>query len=118
MTDVLPLKGHQRKYLRGLAHSLKPIVFIGQKGASQTVVNALDQALNQHELVKVKFIEGKEKESKQDKAAGLESATGAHLVGHIGHTAIFYRPHPDEKKRKIVLPLDGTSTPSIKPGKK
>lgn len=109
MTDVLNLKGYQRKYLRGLAHALKPIILIGQKGATQSVVKALDQALAQHELVKIKFIEGKEKENKQQVAVSLESATGSHLVGHIGHTVIIFRPHPDVEKRKIVLPPESPS---------
>jgi RNA-binding protein len=105
----LTLKGHQRKYLRGLAHALKPIILIGQKGITQSVVKALDQALTQHELVKIKFIEGKEKENKQQTAAELESATCSHLVGHIGHTVIIYRPHPESEKRKIILPLGKSS---------
>ncbi len=105
MTQEQPLSGPQRKYLRGLAHDLKPVVLIGQKGTSQAVAKALDQALDVHELVKVKFVEDKEKETKQQKAAWLEKATGAHLVGQIGHTLIFYRPHTNSEKRKIVLPL-------------
>ena len=104
MADVLPLKGYQRKYLRGLAHGLKPIIRIGQKGASQAVASALDEALAKHELVKVKFIEGKEKETKAQQAAWLEAITSAHLVGTIGHTLIYYRPHPKTEKRKIILP--------------
>lgn len=104
MTNAFILKGHQRKYLRGLAHSLKPIILIGQRGTSEAVAKALDQALTTHELVKVKFVEGKEKENKQKQAAQLERSTGAQLVGHIGHTLIYYRPHPEVDKRKIVLP--------------
>ena len=104
MTGIVSLKGHQRKYLRGLAHSSKPIVLVGQKGANRSVAKALDEALTKHELVKVKFIEEKEKEKKQRLADGLSIATGAHVVGHIGHTAIFYRPHPEPEKRFIILP--------------
>jgi RNA-binding protein len=55
MKDRLMLTGQARKYLRGLAHSLKPVVLIGQKGASPSVSQALEQALLKHELVKVKF---------------------------------------------------------------
>ncbi len=99
------LSGHQRKYLRGLAHKLKPIVLIGQKGLTSSVVQALDEALNKHELVKVRFNEDKDKGFKTQALASLEKSTGASVVGMIGHTAIFYRPHPEKERRKIILPL-------------
>ncbi|MBW1754247.1 MAG: YhbY family RNA-binding protein, partial [Deltaproteobacteria bacterium] len=54
------LQGFQKKHLRGLAHSLKPVVFIGQKGITDTVVRSINEALNSHELIKVKFIDFKE----------------------------------------------------------
>ena len=98
------LVGYQRKYLRGLAHALKPIVLIGQKGLTVSVVEALNAALMTHELVKAKFIEDKDKDSKVKTLEILEKSTGADVVGQIGHTAIFYRPHPDPDKRKISIP--------------
>ena len=51
------LSSSQRKYLRGVAHGLKPVVLIGQKGLTTSVVDALDEALMTHELVKAKFID-------------------------------------------------------------
>lgn len=104
MNDTLVLSSHARKYLRGLAHSLKPVVLVGHKGATASVSQALDQALLKHELVKVKFIEGKTKIEKDKKISELERKTGAARVGTIGHTAIFYRPHPRPDKRTIKLP--------------
>ena len=59
-------EGYQKKYLKGLAHSLKPTVFVGQKGAVPSVIKALDEALDTHELIKVKFIEFKEKSQKEE----------------------------------------------------
>lgn len=101
---TLKLKGHQRKYLRGLAHKLKPIVLIGQKGLTTSVARALDEALLRHELVKARFNDDKDKAFKQRALSDLEISTGAAAVGMIGHTVIFYRPHPDAEKRKIILP--------------
>lgn len=98
------LKSNQRKYLRGLAHKLKPVVFIGQKGVTTAVAKAIDEALDTHELIKVKFIDFKEKDHKTALTARIESNNGAALAGLIGHTAIFYRPHPDSEKRRIHLP--------------
>ena len=98
------LSSYQRKYLRGLAHGLKPIVLIGQKGLTTSLAAALDQALITHELVKAKFIDDKDKAYKAQTVEFLQKTTASEMVGLIGHTAIFYRPHPDPQKRKISLP--------------
>jgi RNA-binding protein len=98
------VKSSQRKYLRGLAHKLKPVVFVGQKGVTATLGKAIEEALDAHELIKVKFVEFKEKVHKTAITARIETETGAVLAGIIGHTAIFYRPHRDPEKRRIQLP--------------
>jgi len=99
------LEGFQRKYLRGLAHSIKPVVFIGQKGLTADVLRSATQALESHELIKVKFQDFKEKEQKAELGRLLEQETGSELVGAVGHTSIFYRPQSDPEKRKITLPV-------------
>ena len=99
------LKGFQKKFLKGLAHQLKPVVFIGQKGLSNSLIGSIHDALDTHELIKVKFVEFKEKPQKAAMAEAIEAKTGCLLVGIIGHTAIFYRQHADPEKRKIKLPL-------------
>ena len=98
------LESFQRKYLRGLAHSLKPVVIIGQKGLTQSVLQSTEGALDRHELIKVKFIDFKEKDDKTDIADTIETETGSQLVGMIGHTAIFYRRQEDPEKRRIHVP--------------
>ena len=98
------LTGAQRKYLRALAHPLKPLVLIGTRGVTEAVSEALDEALLKHELVKIKFNDDKTKAFKSKTNAALEKATSSQVVGVIGHTAIYYRPHPEIEKRKIMLP--------------
>ena len=98
------LSGSQRKYLRGLAHALKPVVLIGQHGLSDSLIASMEANLQRHELVKVHFNEFKEKPVKAELSQTLARQTDSHLVGLIGHTAIFYRPHPEEEKRRIRLP--------------
>ena len=83
---------------------MKPLVLIGQMGLTDAVEKALDQALLTHELVKVKFIDNKDKTFKQITLSRLARSACAHMVGMIGHIGIFYRPHPQEEKRKIHLP--------------
>ncbi len=97
-------QGYQKKYLRGLAHGLEPVVMVGRRGLSAALVDSTDEALTAHELIKVKFVDFKRKPQKEEIAATLAADTGSHLAGMIGHTAIFYRPHPDPAKRRIVLP--------------
>ena len=84
------------------------MVFVGQKGLTATLSSAIDEALEAHELIKVKFVEFKEKDPKTALAARIEADSGAVLVGLIGHTAIFYRrrqaPYREAKKHRIELP--------------
>ena len=93
------LKGSERKFLRGLAHGLKPVVQVGKGGLTAVVIAAVDAALGDHELVKVKFLDFKEE--KKELSAEIGSRTGSELVGLIGNVAIFYRRQADPSKRKI-----------------
>jgi len=90
--------------LRGLAHSLKPVVLVGQKGATSALFNSTDTALTDHELIKIRFIENKDRTVKSAIITEITTRTGAELVGTIGHTAILYRPRHNPDKRRIALP--------------
>ena len=87
------LTGKQRRYLRSLAHDLKPIVLVGQKGMSENLIENFRAALLAHELVKVKVHGGDEL---VEIAEALYEATNAQLAQKIGFTLVFYKPHPDE----------------------
>lgn len=99
------LKGYQKKYLKGVVHGAKPVAFVGQRGLTTEVAKAIDECLNTHEAIKVKFIDFKEKQHKKALCGQIEQETTAVLVGIIGHVAIFYRQHKDPQKRKIHLPV-------------
>ena len=98
------LTSTQAKYLRGIAHGLKPIIFVGQKGLTDALIRSTEEAFDRHELIKIKFIDFKEKKQKTEIARTLGTRTGSHLAGMVGHIAMLYRQHPDVEKRKIVLP--------------
>ena len=102
---IREVKSYQRKYVKGLAHRLKPVVLIGQSGLTASVIQAVDNALDDHELIKIKFNAFREKDEKAGITAAIEEQTGAEWVGSIGHTTIFFRPHPDQQRRKIRLPV-------------
>jgi len=93
------MEGFQRKYLRGLAHKLNPIVQVGQSGVTEAVLEAAEAALLDHELIKVRL---REPEDKKGMSEALATGTKSELCGLVGHTAILYKAHP--KKPKIKLP--------------
>ena len=96
------LKGSQRKYLRGLAHGLRPAVQVGKEGLTDGVTAAVDAALQAHELVKVQI--AAERDERAAIAAALEDRTDSECVGTIGRMAILYRRQADPEKRSISLP--------------
>ena len=98
----MQLTEKQRKHLRGLAHALKPIVFIGKAGTSDAVAAEAVQALKDHELIKVR-VSGMEREARDEALESLATRTGSELVGRIGHVATLYRRNPE--KTRIVLPV-------------
>ncbi len=98
------LKGFQKKYLKGLAHAYKPLVHIGQKGLSENLSAALEETLDSHELIKVKFIDFKEKEQKKELLKKIEAETLCELVGMTGHIAILFRQNRNPEKRRIIVP--------------
>ncbi len=101
---MIDLKGYQKKYLRSLAHGLKPSVLVGQKGITPALNKEISDELDRHELIKIKFVDFKEKFQKQELSALIEDTSGSRLVGAVGHTAIFYKQHREPAKRKINIP--------------
>ncbi len=96
------LKGSIRRFLRGRANRLDPVVMIGKKGLSEEVIQSIERALEDHELIKIRFLEFKEE--KKSLCKEIEAHCRCECVGIIGHVGIFYRRHPEEDKRKIELP--------------
>ena len=98
------LTSHQNKYLRSLAHRLKPFVLVGKNGLTAEVIASVEAALEKHELIKVKFIDHKEKELKNQMVDAICRQTQCFRAGLIGHTAILYRQATKVASRKIKLP--------------
>ena len=97
------LTKRQKKYLRGLAQNLSPVVMLGKEGLSSPLRCELDRALEDHELVKVK-IQEEEKSVFEKVSLEMQVEAGAELIQTIGRMAIYFRPNPDKKKKSIVLP--------------
>jgi RNA-binding protein len=103
LNSLIPmsLSPSQKRYLRGLAHALNPVIMTGNKGVTPAVINEFSIALDHHELVKVKL----GSDDRQQRAAEIEalaSASGADVVQRIGRVACFYRHNA--KQPRLALP--------------
>jgi RNA-binding protein len=99
--ERLPLTGKQRRHLRALGHALTPVAQIGKEGVSASFVTAVDQALLDHELIKVK-VGGNAEMPRHEAAALLAERTGGEIAQVLGNTILLYRAHPE--KPTIALP--------------
>ena len=79
-----------------------PIVLIGKQGLSDMVISEIKRALDDHELIKIKFVDYKDK--KKEILSKIEGMTESCCAGNIGSVAVLYMEQDDPKKRKIKLP--------------
>jgi len=102
--DPLDLSGSDRRHLRSLALGLDAVVQVGAAGVTPGVVAAVDRALSDHELVKVRI--ARERDERRALADALADATRSAVAGLIGHVAVLYRPAPEPERRRIALPSE------------
>ena len=94
------LTGKQRRYLRSMGHHLDPIVHVGKEGVSEGIIGALDAALNEHELIKVRLGESAGGDRRVVSAAIAESSA-ADLVQVLGRTLLLYRRRATDPTIKL-----------------
>jgi RNA-binding protein len=97
----MQLTTHQKRYLRGIAHALDPVIMVGQKGITPSLLKEFDGALTHHELVKVKLADA-DRDDREETIEALRESSKSELVQMIGRVACFYRRNP--KQPKIELP--------------
>ncbi len=97
----MSLSNSQKRYLRGLAHDLNPVILVGNKGVTPALVKEFGTALDQHELVKVKLA-GDDRDARKEQIDALAEQVSAEVVQRIGHTATYFRRNKEEPK--IALP--------------
>ena len=95
------LSASQKRYLRGLAHGLSPVIHVGNKGVTPSLLKEFGNALDQHELVKVKLA-GDDRDARKAQVDALAEQAGAEVVQRIGHMACYFRRNKEEPK--IALP--------------
>jgi RNA-binding protein len=101
----MSLTGKQLRHLRALGHHLDPVVQLGKHGLTEGIIAAVNDALETHELVKVRI--GTEcPDERHDVAERLTPAVRAELAQVLGRTILLYRRHP--KEPKIQLPREAS----------
>lgn len=93
----MSLSSRQIRHLRGLAHSLKAIVAIGNNGLTDNVVDEIDNALSRHELLKVR-VSASDREERDEMIGQIVERTDAELIQRVGHVATFFRQNPEKPR--------------------
>ena len=95
----------QRAYLKGLARTLEPVFQIGKSGVTPEVTEAISEAFNNRELLKISVLKNC-MEDPRSIAELISERTHSQVVHVIGKKIVLYKP--DKKNPKIILPLKHT----------
>lgn len=93
--DIVSLTPAEKKALKAQAHSLDPVVLIGDKGLTENVLKEIEVHLSAHGLIKVR-VAGDEREVRLEYAESICKHTGCALVQHIGKLLVLFRPKSEE----------------------
>ncbi len=85
------LTGKQKRYLRSEAHHLNAIFQVGKDGVGSNQIKGLNEALETHELIKVKLLETCPTDIHQV-ALEISVQTKSDVVQIIGRTIVLYKP--------------------------
>lgn len=95
----------QRSYLKSIASTYDAIFQVGKSSVSPEVIDAIREALDKRELIKISVLKNCADEPK-DIAQIIAERTRSQVVQVIGRKIVLYKPASNKDKRKIVLPLD------------
>ena len=95
------LSEHQKKYLRGLGHQLKPLIMVGDAGLSESVLAEYESTLDHHELIKVRVRVG-DRDARDAIIEKLCNDSAAVLIQRIGNVALLFRQNLKKKPEKRI----------------
>ena len=98
-----PLTGAQKSFLRGLGQKLEATLKLGKGGLTPAFLTELQHGLRAHELVKLRLL-GIERAEREELCVKIADEGRCVFVGAVGHTALFYRQHPEPAERSVELP--------------
>ena len=100
----MKLTTKQIAHLRGMAHSLSPVVMIGNNGLTENIIKEIELNLNAHELIKIK-VAGDDRDARKAMYSDICTKTSALAVHHIGKQLVVYRANAALKESaKIHIP--------------
>ena len=91
----------QKKQLKRVGHSLKPVVMVGAGGMSDGVIDEVGKALEVHELIKIRVRVG-DRAKRDEIIKEIGESTNAFVVQRIGNMALLFREN--ENDPKVLLP--------------
>ena len=89
----MAISAEQKKAMRTIGHNLNPVVTIAGNGLSEAVLEELNRALDDHELIKVKIAIG-ERDMRALAIDEMVKATSSELIQKIGKVALIVRRNP------------------------
>ncbi len=92
----------QRAYLKSLAMTMDPILQIGKSSMTPSLTEAVSEALNARELIKINVLQNCSDDPKE-LAEIIAERTHSQVVQVIGKKIVLYKEGKDDKK-KIMLP--------------
>lgn len=99
---TMALTSKQRAYLKGQAHSMKPIIQIGKNGLNDQIKTSVRQALDARELIKVTLLQNTD-EDIHEVAETLEDEIGCDTVLKIGRILILFKQSAKKENRKLSV---------------
>jgi RNA-binding protein len=87
------LTPRERAALKARAHSLEPVIQVGQAGLSDALVAEVDRALTAHELIKVKVL-GDDRAARVAIGDAIGARTDSAAVQRVGKVIVLWRPKP------------------------
>lgn len=97
----MELTNKQKHQLRSLAHALKPIVAIGNKGLTSAVQLEIHRALEDHELIKIK-ISVADREARHEITLAILEEQHATLIQTIGQIVVLYRTSQKHQSKNTL----------------
>lgn len=110
--------GELRRALRGHGHAMSPLVQIGKAGVTAAVIKQVNQALADHELIKVK-VGGECPVDRHEVADRLDQEPGVNVVQMVGRVILLYKRHPQkpryEGKRAAAAKTAAAAAKTVRP---
>ena len=86
----------QKKSLKAKAHTLKPVIIVGQSGLTESVLKEIEITLDTHELIKIKI--RAEKDERQKISDQIIAETKAEFIQSIGQIIVIFRKEQAKTK--------------------